>query len=828
MKRFLLPLLFLVLTFTSISQPAVTLSGTVTDITSGLPIPGQAVQISSDSSGGYIYFNIVYTNTSGFYLDTIPINGILSGAFYVTTIDCQNYPVTYTLQYGPGNMALIQDFQICSGTPCQAAFSYANTAPLSVQFTDMSTGTTGPWLWQFGDGTSSSQQHPLHTFGAAGYYTVSLTIGDSLTCWDMTSQLIHVFDSTGGGCQASFVAYPNAPAGLTLSFYDQSLGNITSWSWSFGDGQYSAVQNPVHTYAQAGTYNACLTIQGVDSTCYDTYCLILTVGNDPGACQADFYYYPDTSGVTITYQFVDQSAGNINSWYWTFGDGQFSTLQNPSHTFSQAGFYTVCLTIQGPDSLCYDTYCETVNVGGSGGCQAQFTYYPDSLQNVRLIHFVDLSSGDITSWFWDFGDSTYSQEQNPSHMFPEEGTYYVCLTITGNNNGVICSSTWCQDVIIGNNTNCASYFTFQKNGLTVSFTGHMVDPQPATYLWDFGDGQSGQGESVIHTYPASGIYFVSLTTTTTQNPATACTYTTAQSITVGDSTQWNQVYGQVFAGNFPMQLGMVMIFSLDTSANFVPFIDISETDSSGIYYFPMVPLGEYLIYAIPFLPTGYMPTYYGDVLDWESATIVALGQVNNPYNINLIEAYAFNSGNGGINGQINTTGLKSTIVDKITMLLMNEAGQAIRFNQVDTEGQFDFTGLDYGIYYLKAEIAGCQSDYVKVELTMENPVADVVMTFNGNHILGVNENSPTLEAGVVYPNPVNDFAQITVKVTEGTQGYVELFNLSGQRVYQRTEYLTTGPATIAIPFGQLKDGLYTLRIYTDSGLNLTRKVLKTQ
>ncbi|TSA29485.1 MAG: PKD domain-containing protein [Bacteroidetes bacterium] len=742
MRRFIFPLLFFAFIIPGLSQTVVTLSGTVTDSATGLPIPNQAVQITSDSSGGFFYFNVVYTNQNGFYLDSIPLTGVSSGVLFVTTIDCNGFPVTYSLTFNPANMNLVQNFQICSGTPCEAGFSYVNTQPLTLQFTDISTGTTGPWLWQFGDGTSSSQQNPAHTYGQAGYFNVTLTIGDSSTsCWDMTAQTVYVSDTTGGSCVADFEYYPDSTGGYTIYFYDQSLGSISTWSWEFGDGQSASGQNPVHIY-------------------------------------------------------------------------------------SQPGLYTVCLTVQGVDSLCYDTYCQVVNVGGSGGCQAQYTYYPDSSSNFTLIQFIDLSYGDITSWYWDFGDSTYSSEQNPSHLFPDEGTYYVCLTVTGNNAGVISQSTWCEEVVVGTGSDCASYFTFQNNGLSISFSGHMVNEQPATFSWDFGDGETGQGQNVIHQYPQSGIYYVTLTTVT-QNPA-GCTWSSAQSVAVGDSTQWNQLYGQVFTGNFPLELGIVLLFSLDTSATFVPFIDISVVDSFGIYYFPMVPLGNYLIYAIPITPVGYLPTYYGDALNWQNATVVSLGQPANPYNINLIQADSYNSGIGGINGQIHTTGLKSSLVDMITMLLMNEAGQAVTFSQVTDQGEFDFTGLDYGIYYLKAEMAGCQSDYIKVEITPDHPIVDVVMTLNGNQILGTREPVAVLDAGMVYPNPVRNEAQIAVKLNEGSQVYIELYNLSGQRVYQHTDYLHAGTTTVSVPVSHLRDGLFTLRIYTDSGLNLTRKLLKSQ
>ena len=746
MKRLILQFLVLLFTLPLIAQTNVYLTGYVTEDSTGTPIPNQEVNIQTDSgTGGLIYYNNVYTDAYGFYVDTIPLEpGDTTGTLIITTIDCVGIPHTGTQAFNPASMNLTQDFQICYNTPspCTADFTWTNYGTLSVQFTDLSTGTTGPWAWNFGDGTTSSAQNPLHTFSQGNYYNVTLTIGDSSTCWDMITQTVHVIDSTGGDCVASFI------------------------------------------------------------------------------------YYPDTTG-GYTFYFYDQSQGNINSWYWDFGDGTYSQEQDPVHSFNAPGFYNVCLMVYGVDSLCWDTSCMVLNVGGGIGCQAQFTHYPDSAGSSTLIHFLDLSSGDITSWLWEYGDITFSTEQNPSYTFPENGTYYVCLTIEANNAGTICTSTWCEEVVVGNSSGCASYFTYQNNGLSVSFEGYMVNGQPATYSWDFGDGQTGQGQSIIHQYPVAGIYYATLTTVVQDPPIGSCTFSSAQSITVGDSTQWNQVYGQVFAGSFPLETGMVMIFSLDTNANFLPFIDISMVDSSGVYYFPMVPLGEYVIHAIPFLPAGYLPTYYGDVLNWEEATVVVLGDPNNPYNINLISAEAYASGIGTINGQINTL-LKTTLIDKITMLLMNESGEAISFQQVDVDGQFVFPELDFGIYYLHAEMAGTQSDVIKIEITTEDPVIEVIMTFSGSQILGVRNANPELEAGVVYPNPVTDKATINIKLESVSQVTIELYNLTGQRVFHQVKRIGAGETAIIIPASQLRNGLYSLRIYTDSGLSLTRKLLISQ
>jgi len=376
--------------------------------------------------------------------------------------------------------------------------------------------------------------------------------------------------------------------------------------------------------------------------------------------------------------------------------------------------------------------------------------------------------------------------------------------------------------VVGSTIDCPNYFTYQQNALQVSFSGHMVNGQPATYYWNFGDGNSGQGQNAIHQYQSNGIYYITLTTITADS---LCSSTSSQSITVGDSTQWNQVYGQVFAGSFPLESGLVMIFSLDTtSATYVPFIDVSMIDSSGIYYFPMVPQGEFLIYAIPFVPTGYLPTYYGDVIDWLNATVVTLGTASNPYNINLVDAMNFNTGGGNINGQINT-GLKSDLLDKMTMILFNEQGEGIWFDQVDLNGKFDFADLGWGTYYLKVELAGCTSDLIQVTISADEPIAEVTMTFSGTEILGLLSQAPSMVGGTVYPNPVRDQANIPVTLEKSGQVTASVINLTGQTVFTENLMLDAGTHTLVLRLDHLKNGMYTLLISTANGPEIARKLM---
>jgi len=129
--------------------------------------------------------------------------------------------------------------------PPAAAFSATPTegnAPLAVQFTDQSTGNVTAWAWDFGDGNTSAEQNPGHTYESPGTYTVTLTANNAYgTSTETRTNYITVLEPPA----AAFTATPtegNAP--LAVQFTDESTGNVTSWSWDFGDGTTSPEQNP--------------------------------------------------------------------------------------------------------------------------------------------------------------------------------------------------------------------------------------------------------------------------------------------------------------------------------------------------------------------------------------------------------------------------------------------------------------------------------------------------------------------------------------------------------------------------------------------------------
>ena len=231
----------------------------------------------------------------------------------------------------------------------------SGTEPLTVAFTDLSTSYDGivSWLWNFGDGQTSTEQNPSHQYTQDGVYTVTLTVTEADTDSDLATKAgyITVSDTTPA---ADFSATPiTGPEPLTVAFTDLSTSydGIVSWLWNFGDGQTSTQQNPSHQYTQDGVYTVTLTVTEADGDSdLETKADYITVSDTTPA--ANFSATPTSGPEPLTVAFTDLSTSydGIVSWLWDFGDGQTSTQQNPSHQYTQDGIYTVTLTVTEADA----------------------------------------------------------------------------------------------------------------------------------------------------------------------------------------------------------------------------------------------------------------------------------------------------------------------------------------------------------------------------------------------------------------------------------------------------------------------------------------------
>jgi PKD repeat protein len=240
-----------------------------------------------------------------------------------------NYTVSLTARNAAGQDTANKVVAVTAGTAPTAKFAFTTNGN-QVNFVDQSTGNPTSWAWDFGDNKSSTDRNPVHTYAAAGSYTVTLTVANTAGS-NSASDVVKIAAGT-----APTAAFTWSANGFKVNFLDRSTGSPTSWSWDFGDGTFDVNENPVHTYASAGSFTVTLT--ATNSAGSTSKSDVVTV---PAPPVANFDY---TTGTGHTVNFVDRSTGTPTSWVWNFGDNTLSTLQNPSHTYLNAGTFAVTLT----------------------------------------------------------------------------------------------------------------------------------------------------------------------------------------------------------------------------------------------------------------------------------------------------------------------------------------------------------------------------------------------------------------------------------------------------------------------------------------------------
>lgn len=228
------------------------------------------------------------------------------------------------------------------------ANTVSGVMPLKVTFSDLSTGSPTSWLWNFGDGITSSTRNASHTYQKAGIYTVKLTVKNSSGSNTATKTNYITLKTPDAIPVVIFTANKTSGvAPLTVKFTDQSTNNPTSVRWYFGDGTDSSTRNATHTYTKPGMYNVKLVASNSAGSGSQLKTYFINVQDVTSHKPIANFNAIDTTGkAPYKVYFSDLSSGNPTSWYWDFGDGTTSSIQNAGHTFTKAGKYTVSLTVK--------------------------------------------------------------------------------------------------------------------------------------------------------------------------------------------------------------------------------------------------------------------------------------------------------------------------------------------------------------------------------------------------------------------------------------------------------------------------------------------------
>jgi PKD repeat protein len=364
-------------------------------------------------------------------------------------------------------------------------FPYAATA---INFYDLSAGKIKGWYWDFGDGTTSNEQNPLHIFmhpvsspdvKMSPYRTIGLTILTD-TCKSFYSIIINIIDGTQyvePVCKAGFKYYlvsRDSVSGVTkIGFSNLSRGDSLTCRWQFGDGSTSHETNPIMVFENnPGIKYVCLTVAGKNG-CTDTFCDTVRFSNpaEPPSCEVSFRYEVNTRiqtfAAALVLDFYSKASEEVKEWHWDFGDGTSSSDPNPTHIFNyppykdsigaRQAFYRVVTLSVLTTTGCAAKKSETINIYMNttpppepSVCHAWFKYYTATdvvtIPEVVPYWFADVSQGKVMRRLWRFENGDSSTVEKPLVTFSIfKPTQKVCLTVYTADS---CVNTWCETIYV--------------------------------------------------------------------------------------------------------------------------------------------------------------------------------------------------------------------------------------------------------------------------------------------------------------------------------------------------------------------------------------------
>jgi PKD repeat protein len=587
------------------------------------------------------------------------------------------YTVVLTATNNCGTSTFTQTVSIITNP--EAGFTANVTsgcAPLTVEFTDLSSDNTTAWSWSFPGGTpeTSSAQNPTVVYNTPGTYDVTLVAtGPGGTSTFTRTAFITV-------TPLPTTSFTSSTSQNTVSFTNTSV-DATSYLWTFGDGTNSVETNPTHTYATDGTFTVTLSATNICGTI--TTEQTVTIVTPPVAA---FTFNSSMGCAPLAVVFNNTSSSNATSFSWDFpgGNPATSTDASPVVTWNTPGVYIVTMTATNAAGSSTATASITVNTVPTAGFTSQ---------NAGLSVVMTNTSSNADSYAWTFGDGSESTEANPTHTYATTGTYTVTLVAT---NG--CGSTTItQEVsIIGSAPIAAitANLTSGCAGMTIQFTDASVG-NPTSWNWTFEGGTPG--------------------TSTEQNPSV--TYNTPGTYSVTLDA------GNIF-GNSTAQITGIVIenlptagFGVSSSNTTVNFLNTSTGGGTYSWNFGDGTTSNEENPVHTYAATGNYTVSLTVTNSCGSNTLqqtVVVSSVGTQEAAWLDQFLLFPNPNAG-QFTVEMTGVAT---ENVLFALFNQLGQRVYSNVVDFSSgrltqSFDFTHLPAAIYTLRVEAQG-SAKHVKV------------------------------------------------------------------------------------------------------------------
>lgn len=675
------------------------------------------------------------------------------------------------------------------------------------------------WLWDFGDGGASTDMDPIHVYITAGTYNVSLTIVDTNNATNTVIKPITVNPLPS----AIFSIDSPTCSNNHIQFNDNSTtptGFITEWYWDFGDGSDTTVNYPdnpdvTHIYNNTSTFIVTLTITNSDS-CTNTSQNSLTTLPNPIAnfsfeetCYNDPVYFTDLS--------TQNGGSTITSWSWDFGDpnsgsNNTSTLQNPTHVYTEPDTYTTSLTITNING-CTDTTVQEIIVDSLPF--VDFTMADDSICLGEIAVFTGIGT-DISTWYWEFGDGGNSVEQSPSYLYSASGTYLVTLTVTG------IGPDQCQnsisyyiyvnkpiaDFIYGNSYLGNSTYFFD---MSYSQNSYITE-----WYWEFGDDSTATTQNPIHEYQTCGIYDVTLSVIDFDG----CSDIITNQIEVlplpffpDSNAIWNTIgHNSLTNEDWRFRYGIIgdTIISIGkgTSYTYNKVYSLYDSTLSNPYstYFGAIrtTIDKEVFILLPDLPESLLYDYslevgdtiwfniggsacYDGVSFWEQSHFKVVTEkdsvelLDNQYHTRWFLE-------GSIMNDIWIEGVGSTVWFGL-------------FNPIISDATLCGDSYSFACY-----------KHNNTALYIDNPECDKCFCYL---LTGINEPFESADEIEIYPNPTKDIVNISINSDEQNQTEVRIYNSTGHCVFNAKQQTSE---SIKILVKDWKKGLYIVRFLDEKRL----------
>ena len=446
--------------------------------------------------------------------------------------------------------------------------------PLPVNFSS-TVNSVGYYLWDFGDGNTSTVDNPTHTYTSDGYYSVNVRFEDFSGCVDSFDFDIipHPVPSP------SFIPIQLDTCVLPINynFQNNSIG-ASSYNWDFGDGNNSINTLPDNSYISSGNY----TIKLVASNTYGCSDSITSSIFVKPVTNAQFNAVPlDTCKLPANYSLVNNSTGSI-AYIWDFGDGSTSNLPNLNHSYSSDGNYQISL-ISMNSFGCFDTSYVDINVLPVPSLGFNYTQL-DTCSVPSNFSFQNTSTGG-NSYLWDFGDGLFSPVYSPLHTFSSDGTYNVKIS---GSNIFGCSDSLIQPLIV-NPIPVAQFTAVQLDTCVIPASYSLVNSSVGAIFnsWDLGNGASSNSTNFNFSYTSSGSYDISLLVMN----QFGCLDSLTSSVNVSPVPQVSFNYAKLDSCILPSNYsftntstgGNSYLWSFDTIANSIQNNPFFSFNDDGIY-----------------------------------------------------------------------------------------------------------------------------------------------------------------------------------------------------------------------------------------------------